>query len=261
MNDRSPAYDGTWRYDEIGGGYAVTRREDPLIRRFITEALANSKSVVNVGAGCGSYEPRDRYVIPVEPSDVMAAQRPSDLAPAIRADASLLPLRDDSVDAAMALLTIHHWDAQQRQGVLELRRVARGPVVILTCDTNVFSKTWLVADYLPELAELDARTFPTMHALCDWLGGTTRIEVIPVPKDSHDWSLMSFWAHPERVLDSAARRATSGLARLPPAVVDRAVLEVARDLRDGTWDTRHGRLRDLTEYDAGLRLLVNHPIS
>jgi SAM-dependent methyltransferase len=115
------------RYERIGHGYARTRREDPRIAERVHAALGNARTVVNVGAGAGSYEPSDRYVIAIEPSDVMAAQRPSGRAPAIRASAGALPLRDDSVDAAMAMITIHHWDAEQQRGVQELRRVARGP--------------------------------------------------------------------------------------------------------------------------------------
>jgi SAM-dependent methyltransferase len=149
------------RYDEIGHDYSATRREDPRFAESIRAALGGARSVVNVGAGAGSYEPRDRYVVAIEPSDVMARQRPSELAPAIRAEAHCLPLRDASVDAAMAVLSVHHWDEHQEQGVRELRRVARGPVVLLTCDPEVCGAMWLMAEHLPEVAELDRRIFPT----------------------------------------------------------------------------------------------------
>src|SRR5919199_5524488 len=129
----------------MGAVYAATRREDPDLRRRIEAALADARTVVNVGAGAGSYEPGDRHVVAIEPSDVMAAQRPRDLPPAIRASAGALPLRDGSVDAAMAVLTIHHWDHEQERGVRELRRVARGAVVILTYDPAVAGRMWLVA--------------------------------------------------------------------------------------------------------------------
>ena len=247
------------RYNSIGHGYADTRREEPRFRERIQTALGDAQSVVNVGAGAGSYEPRDRHVVAIEPSDVMAAQRPLALAPAIRAVAQSLPLRDASVDAAMSVLSLHHWDENQEQGVRELRRVARGPVVLLTCDPDVTSAMWLMSDYLPEVAALDRRTFPSMDRLSAWLGGSTRVEVIPIPRDVCDWMLMSFWAHPERVLDPAARSATSGFARMPPAVVDRVVEAVSRDLHDGTWDACHGHLRKLDVYDAGLRLVVSTP--
>lgn len=245
------------RYDRIGEGYALTRREDPRIAAAIRRALGDARSVVNVGAGAGSYEPDDRYVIAVEPSDVMAAQRPSTIPPALRASAGDLPLRDGSVDAATAVLTIHHWDGELERGIDELRRVARRTVVILTYDPLVSSEMWLVADYLPEVGELDRRTFPAPERLADRLGGRTRVEVVPIARDTPDWMLGSFWAHPERVLDERARSATSGFARMDAAVVGRVVGNVRRDLESGAWDARHGHLRQLDSFDAGLRLVVS----
>ncbi len=247
------------RYDRIGHEYARTRREDRRFAAAIQGALGDARTVVNVGAGTGLYEPRDRHVIAIEPSDVMAAQRPDGASPAIRASAARLPLRDGGVDAAMALLTIHHWDRDQERGVREMRRVARGAVVILTYDATVSARMWLIADYLPEVAELDQRIFPAPELLSKWLGGTTRIEPLPIPSDTPDWMLGSFWAHPERVLDEQARNATSGFARMDTAVVERVVSAVESDLRSGAWDARHGRLRTLDAYDAGLRLLINTP--
>lgn len=247
------------RYDAIGQHYARTRREDPQLRALILRALGDARTVLNVGAGTGSYEPRDRHVIAVEPSDVMAAQRPRELAPALRARAGSIPLRDQSVDAAMAVLTIHHWDDQQAEGVAELRRLARGPVVIVTCDPEVSGEMWLMSDYLPEVAALDRRNFPAMNTLERWLGGRTRVETVPIPRDTCDWTLMSFWAHPERVLDPHARSATSGFARMPQAVIERVVRELGRDLASGAWDRRHGHLRALEAHDAGMRLLINFP--
>jgi SAM-dependent methyltransferase len=244
------------RYDRIGTGYAQTRREDPSLRAHIEAALGDARTVVNVGAGTGSYEPRDRVVLAVEPSAVMAAQRPRDR-PALRASAGALPLHDASVDAAMAVLTIHHWDTEREAGVRELRRVARGPVVIATIDAEVSAAMWLMADYLPEVAELDRRIFPSLAQLAGWLGGDVRIETVPIRRDTPDWTLMSFWAHPERVLDEAARNNTSGFARMTPAVVERVVDAVRRDLESGAWDARHGRLRTLDAFDAGLRLVIS----
>jgi SAM-dependent methyltransferase len=245
------------RYERIGRGYATTRREDPRIKALIDDALGDAATVVNVGAGTGSYEPRDRHVIAIEPSDVMAAQRPAGLAPAIRATAGSLPLRDASVDAAMAILTVHHWDAELERGVRELRRVTRDAIVILTFDAEVSSRMWLVADYLPELAELDRRIFPTIDRLTDWLGcPDARVETVEVTRDTPDWTFAAFWAHPERVLDPAARAATSGLARMDPAVIERLVSRLSDDLESGAWDARHGDLRRLDAYDAGLRLVV-----
>ncbi|MBX3471173.1 MAG: class I SAM-dependent methyltransferase [Planctomycetes bacterium] len=249
----------TPRYEQIGQGYARTRREDPRLRALLHAALGDARTVVNVGAGAGSYEPPDRHVVAVEPSDVMAAQRPPELAPALRASAHDLPLRDGSVDAAMAVLTVHHWDEEQERGVRELRRVARGPVVLLTYDAAVAARMWLQADYLPEVGELDRRTFPPLERLAAWLGGAVDVTPVPIPRDTSDWMLGAFWAHPERVLDPQARAATSGFARMPAAVVARAVSDLSRDLADGTWDARHGHLRALDAFDAGLRLVVARP--
>lgn len=246
-------------YDEIGRGYARTRLEDARFREHIHAALGDARTVVNIGAGTGSYEPRGRHVIALEPSDVMAGQRPSDLAPAIRGTARELPLRDDSVDAAMAVLTVHHWDHEQERGVREMRRVARDAVVIVTYDP---------ADQRSDVA--DGRVPPR--------GRRARPADLPVPgcdrrlagrrhegrvhadsRDTPDWMLGSFWAHPERVLDRHARAATSGFARMRPAIVDRVVTALERDLQSGAWDRRHGDLRELAEYDVGLRLIINTP--
>ena len=244
------------RYDTIGQGYSLTRREDPRFRELIHAALGNARTVVNVGAGTGAYEPRDRHVIAIEPSDVMAAQRARDLAPAIRASASNIPLRDRTVDAAMAILSVHHWDDERETGVRELRRVARHSVVILTYDAAMSTAMWLMADYLPEVAALDRRIFPPPEQLAAWLGGDVRIDKVPIPRDTPDWMLGSFWAHPERVLDANARAATSGFARMPAEVVERVVSEVSRDLTSGRWDERYGHLRNLDALDVGLRLVV-----
>ena len=247
------------RYDTIGHAYVHTRREDPGLRERIVRALGDARTLVNVGAGTGSYEPLDRHVIAIEPSDVMASQRPRHLAPAIRASAGSLPLRDGAVDAAMAVLTVHHWDAEQEKGVRELRRVATGPVVILTYDARVSSEMWLMKDYFPEVAELDLRTFPTPEQIVEWLGGDAHVTAVPISSETPDWHLGSFWAHPERVLDEHARAAVSGFARAKTEVVERVVAHVRRDLESGAWDARYGHLRALSEYDGGLRVIHAHP--
>jgi SAM-dependent methyltransferase len=244
------------RYDTIGHGYARFRREDPRIRDRILAGLGAARSVVNVGAGTGSYEPADRNVIAIEPSAIMIAQRSPHAARAIRATAGALPLRDRSVDAAMAIVSLHHWDQDRERGVRELRRVARDRVVILTYDAQVSGRMWLMADYLPEVADLDRSIFPPPEQIATWLGGQVAIETVPMARDTPDWMLGSYWAHPERVLDPAARAATSGFARMPQAVVDRVVAAIRSDLADGAWNARHGHLRELHEFDAGLRLIT-----
>jgi SAM-dependent methyltransferase len=248
------------RYDVIGHGYARTRHPDPRLADRLREVLGDAETVVDVGAGTGSYEPRDRHVIAIEPSDVMAAQRPPELAPAIRARAAELPLRDDSVDAALAVLTLHHWGAETETGVRELRRVARGPVVIVTFDPVVSRGLWLIRDYLPEVAERDSREFPRPLRIGDWLGrGELSIEPLPTARDTPDWTLASLWAHPERALRPDVLAATSGFARLSERVQDRALAALATDLATGDWDRRHGHLRLLDELDTGMRLIVHRP--
>lgn len=245
----------TARYDEIGGNYSTYRREDRRLLALISDALGDAQTVVNVGAGAGSYEPRDRHVIAVEPSDVMAAQRGVDRPPAIKAGAEKLPLRDQSADAAMSVLSLQHWGDAQRTGVLEMRRVARRTVVIATYDARVSASWWLTADYFPEAAERDRATFPDPEIIADWLGGA-RINVVPVPIDITDWMMGSYWAHPERVLDAGARSATSAFAQEDEATVNRVVDAVRSDLNDGSWDRKYGAIRALTTFDTGLRLIV-----
>jgi len=155
----------------------------------------------------------------------------------------------------MAVLTIHHWDDEQARGVRELRRVARGSVVILTYDARISARMWLMAEYLHEVRELDLAIFPPPERIAEWLGGSAEIETILSARDTEDWNLGSFWAHPERVLDADARGATSGFARMASSVVDRVVAAVAHDLADGTWDERHGNLRSIDTHDVGLRLV------
>ena len=243
-------------YDRIGHGYSDLRREDPRIAARIRLALGDAKSVINVGAGAGSYEPAAPLVVAVEPSQVMVSQRAASRTKVIRAFAHALPLRDGSVEAAMSMLSMHHWAPHAEAGVREMRRVARGRVVILTIDANVSGEMWLMAEYLHEVAALDRRIFPPIDVVRGWLGPHAEVVVVPVPSDTCDWTLMSFWAHPERVLDAEARAATSGFARMTPEVVQRVVEAVGADLRSGAWDDRHGQLRRSRELDVGLRLLV-----
>ena len=243
------------RYDRIGRGYSRSRRDEPRFAAALAKALGGAKSLVNVGAGAGSYEPKDRYVLAIEPSDVMAGQREGRV-PAIRANAQALPLRDDAVDAAMTILSLHHWDDGREQGVREMRRVARGPVVIMTYDPRVSGEMWLMADYLPEVAELDHRIFPWPEVIASWLGGDVEIIEVPIPRACNDRMLGAFWAHPEWVFDEGTRNATSGFARQPPHVVERVVAALRSDLDAGVWDARHGYLRALDERDVGLRLVV-----
>ena len=240
------------RYERIGAGYASTRRTDPRIAAQLHAALGDARSVVNVGAGAGSYEPAALRVIAVEPSETMAAQRPAELAPALIATAEDLPLDDDSVDAAMAVLTIHHW-SDQRAGVDEMLRVARDRVVVLTFDPEIISRMW-IREYAPEIVEFD-REFPEVEELAAWMGGAI-VEVVPSRNDCEDLFLETLLGRPELVLDPVIRANTSGMARLPSDVERRAVERLRADLASGEWDRKYGHLRDEAEHDGGMRLVV-----
>ena len=242
------------RYDTIGEGYADRRHADPRIARRLHDALGRARTVVNVGAGTGSYEPTDRPVVAVEPSATMAAQRPASLGPAVLGVAEELPFADDAADAVMGVLTLHHWQ-DAHKGVEEAKRVARDRVVLLTIDPRVSAGLWL-ADYFPDVAFRDAAEFPPIDDLLDWLGAGATSTAVPVPSDCADGFLLSFWCHPERVLDPGARRATSGFARLDPDAEARGLGRLADDLSSGAWDRRHGSLRALREHDCGLQLVA-----
>lgn len=248
----SPAVD----YEQHGRTYADHRRADPRIAARIHAALGDAETVVNVGAGAGSYEPSDRWVLAVEPSATMRAQRPPGAAPAIDARAQALPLDDDSVDAAMACVTIHHWDPMEA-GLAELRRVARGPVVVFTFDLDHLP-TWQ-QEHLAEGIEVERPRFASLEAVAAALGGRTRIESFPTPADCKDGFFEAFWNRPEQLLDPAVRGAQSIWPLLAPGVEDRIVTGLAEALDSGAWDAEHGHLREMDEYDGALRLVVSEP--
>lgn len=240
-------------YDAIGATYARTRRPDPRIAALIDEALGDAFTVVNVGAGTGSYEPRDRRVVAVEPSLTMIRQRPRDAAPAVVGRAEQLPLADASVDAALAVLTVHHWSDAPR-GLAELRRVARDRVVVLTWDPAFIGRFWLF-EWAPAIAALDIPRFPPL-AVYEQALGALEIAPVMVPHDCTDGFLAAFWRRPESYLDPQVRANISGFAELPPDEVESAMGALERDLASGAWDERHGHLRGLDELDVGYRLLV-----
>lgn len=245
---------GGVRYDSIGHGYARHRRADTRIAAVLHHALGDARTIVNVGAGSGSYEPTDRPVVAVEPSTAMAAQRPGHLPPAVLGVAESLPFADGSADAAMAVLTVHHW-ADVARGLAEMVRVARRRIVLLTIDPDVEAGMWLFRDYLPEVLAQDRQDFPSLQQLTDALGPTRVVEV-PVPRDCTDGFILAYWGRPEALLDPAARSATSGFARLDDAREAAAVARLERDLASGAWDRANGHLRTLPAWDVGLRLTV-----
>ncbi|CAN5342072.1 methyltransferase domain-containing protein [soil metagenome] len=244
-------------YGRIGSGYAAIRQPDPRIEARVWAALGDAQSVINVGAGAGSYEPRDRDVTPVEPSASMRAERPADRASAIDATADHLPFADDSFDAAMASVTIHQWP-DLAAGLREMRRVSRGPVVILTFAPQV-PVPWWQPVYVPELFDVEAERMPPLDHVAATLGGNVETHTIPVPADCIDGFGQAFFARPERTLEGDVRRAMSAWSFLDAGVEDRYVAQLGDDLASGVWDERWGRFRELAEFDVGLRLIVARP--
>ena len=240
-------------YQGIGNSYSATRRPDPRIQRLIISALGDARSVVNVGAGTGNYEPEDRRLVAVEPSLAMINQRKPEAAPAIRAVAEALPFGDQTFEAALAILTLHHW-TDLAKGLSELRRVASRQVILLF-EPWGFSLFWLI-EYFPEWLSLPSeQRAPSIEDLQMHLDVQTVVPV-PVPADCIDGFAGAYWRRPESYLDPSVRAGISSLALLPPEVVERGVEMLRQDLASGEWDARYGHLKELTELDLGYRLLI-----
>ena len=238
-------------YDEHGRTYAVHRRPDPRIAARIHAALGDARTVVNVGAGAGSYEPRDRRVIAIEPARTMIRQRPPGSAPVVRASGSALPLRDASVDAALAVLTLHHWPDRMR-GLREMRRVARQRVVILT---HEHLATFWLGDYFPGIRRVDLEIFPTRGDYERELGAI-ELRVVPIPHDCRDGFLGAYWRRPRAYLDANVRSAISSFAKLSDAELAEGLARLRAELDSGAWERRHHALLGLAELDLGYRLVV-----
>jgi len=247
-------------YDTIGQGYLAHRRPDPRWEALINEQIGDGRVVVNVGAGTGSYEPRDRDVIAIDPSSVMVSQRAPGAAPAVRASGSALPLPTGSADVALAILTMHHWD-DWAAGLAELCRVAPRRIV-LTMDFELHARFWFLEHYVPEVGAFTRRQEPGYEAVAEVIsgggGGGGGGSVIPllVPRDMQDGVLGAYWCRPEAYLDPAVRANCSGLALADPAVVARGVAALEADLASGAWQRRHADLAELPAIDLGYRLVV-----
>ncbi len=246
---------GEATYDRIGHGYSEHRRGDPRIAARIEEALGNARSVLNVGAGAGSYEPTGREVTAVEPSAEMIAQRPPGSAPVVQARAEDLPFDDDSFDAAMAVLTAHHW-TDLNAGLSEMQRVARLRVVIVTFDSEALADLWIATDYFPEILGLKRSSGASSRDLVTMLPAATS-SPLPVPRNCEDHFFAALWARPELFFDEEVVR---------PMWVWQSISEQARrggrerlaaDLESGAWEESYGHLRELEELDVGLRLVVS----
>jgi SAM-dependent methyltransferase len=211
--------------------------------------------VVNVGAGAGAYEPADLEVVAVEPSEVMVRQRAEGAAPVVRALAEELPFEDGSFDAAMAVLSDHHW-SDPRRGIAEMRRVA-GRVVILTFDPATTHDTWLVSEYLPCFADILTDAF-RLEEIVEHLGGA-RVEPVPVPHDCTDGFFHAYWRRPHAYLDPQVRAGISAFAQMDGTCVEEGLARLRADLESGEWERRHADLLELEEIDRGYRLLVHPP--
>jgi SAM-dependent methyltransferase len=267
------------RYDTIGRTYSSTRRTDPRIEARIAAALGDDMTaagarretrgetmrgetmrVVNVGAGAGSYEPADGFVVAVDPSVTMLRQRRDDAAPSVLARAEALPFADDTFDAALASLTVHHWDDLEH-GLREMRRVARRQVIFFF-EPSLASSLWFVGEYFPQILDLASeRAAPGLDRLAATLA-VRRVESVPVTADCQDGFAGCYWNRPEAYLDPVVQAGISSFAQLDPEVRRAGTEQLRRDLASGLWDDRHGDLRDRAEIDLGYRLLVaGQPLS
>lgn len=241
-------------YDKRGKGYSGRRQADPRIARFVHAALGQATTVLNVGAGAGSYEPEDRYVLAVEPSVTMRAQRPRHHPPAVIGTAGSLPLDDNAVDASMAILTVHHWP-DMRKGLEELRRVTKERIVIMTYDPDQLDVFWNI-EYFPEVVEAERRRYPTLDFVVNALGGKCAIQAIPVPFDCTDGFQEAFYGRPEAFLDKEVRKAQSAWGFAPEGQEETIVKRLADDLQSGAWDRKFGHFRSQASFTGALRLVV-----
>ena len=240
------------RYDSIGRSYAGTRQPDPRIAAALRTALGQVESVINIGAGAGSYEPTDVDVLAVDPSATMLAQRPDGAPPAVIGTAEKLPVSDQSFDASLAILTIHHWP-DRAAAFAEIRRVVRRRAVFFTFVWGAGVDFWLL-EYFPGITSIDAKSLPSLDEF-ESLGPSTVTEV-PVPHDCTDGFLGAYWRRPAAYLDPSVRANISALALLPPTEVEAGVARLASDLDTGRWHERHGAVMNRTELDLGYRIVT-----
>jgi SAM-dependent methyltransferase len=256
MKIENPAFN----YDKFGQKYAGYRRTDPRIEAYVNQALGTAKTVLNVGAGAGSYEPADRYVVAVEPSVMMRSQRMANSkVPAINAKADHLPFDDNAFDVSMAMVTIHHWP-DIVNGLQELRRVTKNQVVIMTFDPDKLDLFWN-AHYFPELIEVEKARYPTIEYIVNALGGTCEIIPVPIPLDCVDGFQEAFYGRPEAFLDKEIRLSQSAWGFLPVGVEEKLVKALENDLKSGAWDRKYGHLRSQPTFTCALRLIISQPIT
>jgi SAM-dependent methyltransferase len=250
-------------YDRIGRTYSSTRATDPRIAAAVWNALGDARTVLNVGAGTGHYEPTDREVVALEPSPVMIAQRPPDAAPVVQGRAEALPFEDDSFDAVMAVLSDHHW-RDRRRGFTELRRVARRRVVLFNANPGEADLFWLTTEYLPEFLELISPRYRRAGAWRDQLQdalGAVELTPVPIAHDCADGFYGAHWGRPQAYLDPDVRAGISVFAQVSSAAVARAVDVLGADLDTGRWQERHHELLSMDELHLGYYVIVAEPTS
>lgn len=252
-----PANPG-FNYETLQVPYAGYRTTDPLIAAQVHEALGDAKTILNVGAGAGSYEPSDRYVVALEPSAAMRAQRAgAGRVPAVIGKADAIPFDDRAFDASMAMVTIHHWP-DIAAGLREMRRVTRGPIVILTFDPEQMADFWF-DDFFPEFIACEKHRFPTMAQLSGILGGRFEATPVRIPLQCTDGFTEAYYGRPEAFLEEGVRRAQSGWAFLPEGAEEKMVSRFAARLSSGEWDGKYGHLRSQPEAAYSLRLITAWP--
>lgn len=254
MKIENPAFN----YDRFGQTYSGHRQTDPRIAAYVNQVLGTAQTILNVGAGAGSYEPADKYVVAVEPSSVMRAQRIlNGKMPAINGKAGELPFDDGAFDAAMAMVTVHHWP-DIAKGLQELRRVTKGAVVIMTFDPEALDDFWNAA-YFPELIAVEKARYPAIDLIVASLGGNCEIIPVPIPNDCIDGFQEAFFARPEAFLQKEVRLSQSAWGFLPDGLENELVSRLEADLISGKWDEKYGHFRNLPECTFALRLIVSRP--
>jgi SAM-dependent methyltransferase len=249
--------DPSFNYNKYGEGYSGQRQTEPEIAKYIDRALRTARTVLNVGAGSGSYEPANRYVVAIEPSDTMRRQRIQlHRTPAVNATADNLPFDDASFDAATAFLTVHHWP-DMIKGLNEVRRVTTGPIIVLTYDPDALDTFWN-ADYFPEVVEVERQRYAKIGELTSALGGACNVEEIPVPLHCVDGFQEAFYGRPEAFLQKEVRMAMSawGFIREQEPLVRR----LAEALESGEWDRKYGYLRTQPYFTGAMRLITAVPL-
>ncbi|MCE2890557.1 MAG: class I SAM-dependent methyltransferase [Aquidulcibacter sp.] len=244
-------------YDRQAQAYSQIRKPDPRIEAVVHQALGDARTVLNLGAGTGSYEPADRYVVAIEPSATMRNQRPPNLTPAIITTAEKIPYDDKSFDASMAMLTVHHW-LDLAKGLGEMRRVTRGPCLVLSFDPDAHTDFWMF-DYVPEMRVVEQQRYPSLERIEAGFGGACQVIHLPVALDCTDRFQVALYGRPEAFLVEAVRRSQSAWNFLADGVEDRFVAQLKADLEDGTWEKNYGHLRDQAFITCQLRLIVSWP--